>query len=235
MIQKRLRPHKMRYSVSESLKHKRANHLPGVISKTGVSSWVQVAIFFIIIAVGALIFLFIYDLLEPNQQVLYAALSLAYFVPPAGKETVIFVGLSQGLPLLHWCGTLWMFDILVCLAIMTNWWFFELLIKHIPPFPFFGIRRKKPHLYKTIVSLKSWYETLQQKTQQIQRRNYGKLLLFVLALFMFIPFQGTGALSTTIIATTLGLRKHTIFLVVTFGSLASIIAISLVYLGIIQL
>jgi len=225
----------MRYSVSESLKHKWNSRLLGVISKTGVSGWIQASIFFIIIAVGALIFLFIYDLLEPDQQVLYAALSLAYFIPPAGKETVIFVGLSQGLPLLHWCATLWMFDILVCLAIMTNWWFFELLITHIPPFPFIGIRRKKPHLYKTIVSLKNWYEKLQQTTQQIQRRNYGKLLLFMLALFMFIPFQGTGALSTTIIATTLGLRKHMIFLVVTLGSLVSILAISLVYLGIIQL
>jgi uncharacterized membrane protein len=202
---------------------------------TGISGWKQLAIFFLIIAVGALIFLFVYNLLDPDQQVLYAALSLAYFIPPAGKETVILVGLSQGLPLLHWCGTLWMFDILVCLAIMTNWWFLELFINHIPPFPFIGIRRQKPRLYKTTVSLKIWYEKLQRKTREIQRRNYGKLLLIMLALFMFIPFQGTGALSTTIIATTLGLRKRTILFVVTIGSFISILAISSVYLGIIQL
>jgi len=221
--------------VSNSLKHNRNNPLYIVNPASRISAWIQLAFFFIIIAVGALIFLFVYNLLTTDQQVLYAALSLAYFIPPAGKETVIFVGFSQGLPLLHWCATLWMFDILVCLAIMTNWWFFELLIKHIPPFPFIGIRRKKPHLYKTIVSLKIWYEKLQQKTHEIQRRNYGKLVVFVLGLFMFIPFQGTGALSTTIISTTLGLRKRTIFLVVTLGSLTSILAISFAYVGIIQL
>lgn len=221
--------------MSDSLNDNRKAINHNANTTTGISGWKQLAIFFLIIAVGALFFLFVYNMLDPDQQVLYAALSLAYFIPPAGKETVILVGLSQGLPLLHWCATLWMFDILVCLAIITNWWFLELFINHIPPFPFIGIRRRKPHFYKTTVSLKIWYQKLQRKTKEIQRRNYGKLLLFVLALFMFIPFQGTGAMSTTIIATTLGLRKRTILFVVILGSLISILAISAVYLGIIQL
>jgi uncharacterized membrane protein len=199
-----------------------------------LSGGIQVAIFFIIIIVGAVFFLFIYNLLNPDQQKWYAALSLAYFIPPAGKETVILVGLNRGLPILLWCSTLWVYDILVCIAIMTNWWFLELFIKHIPPFPFVGIRRKKPHFYKTIVSLKSWYEKLQRKTREIEKRNYGKLLLIVLAFFMFIPFQGTGAMSTTIIGTTLGLRKRTILFVVTVGSIVSILMISLIYIGIIR-
>jgi uncharacterized membrane protein len=199
-----------------------------------LSGGIQVAIFFIIIIVGAVFFLFIYNLLNPDQQKWYAALSLAYFIPPAGKETVILVGLNRGLPILLWCSTLWVYDILVCIAIMTNWWFLELFIKHIPPFPFVGIRRKKPHFYKTIVSLKSWYEKLQLKTREIEKRNYGKLLLIVLAFFMFIPFQGTGAMSTTIIGTTLGLRKRTILFVVTVGSIVSILMISLIYIGIIR-
>jgi uncharacterized membrane protein len=199
-----------------------------------LSGGIQLAIFFIIIIVGAVFFLFIYNLLNPDQQRWYAALSLAYFIPPAGKETVILVGLNRGLPMLLWCSTLWVYDILVCIAIMTNWWFLELFIKHIPPFPFVGIRRKKPHFYKTIVSLKSWYEKLQRKTREIEKRNYGKLLLIVLAFFMFIPFQGTGAMSTTIIGTTLGLRKRTILFVVTVGSIVSILMISLIYIGIIR-
>lgn len=225
----------MRYIVSDSLNDNRNTIRYTGNTTTGISGWKQLVIFFFIIAVGALFFLFVYNLLTPDQQVLYAALSLAYFVPPAGKETVILVGLSQGLPLLHWFATLWMFDILVCLGIMTNWWFLELFINHIPPFPFIGIRRKKPHFYKTTVSLKIWYTKLQRKTKEIQQRNYGKLLLFVLALFMFIPFQGTGAISTTIVATTLGLRKQKILFVVSLGSFISIFAISAVYLGIIQL
>ncbi|MBN1860109.1 MAG: small multi-drug export protein [Candidatus Thermoplasmatota archaeon] len=200
-----------------------------------VSGWLQLAIFFLIIALGILFFLSIYNLLTSDQQRWYTALSLAYFIPPAGKETVIFIGLSQGLPVLYWCLTLWIFDVLVCLAIMTNWWFLELLIKHIPSFPFFGIRRKKPHLYRTVVSLKQWYEKLHQKTREIELKHYGKLLLIVLAIFMFVPFQGTGAMSTTIIGTFLGLRKHTTFLVVIIGSFLSILLLTFISIGIIRL
>ena len=158
-----------------------------------------------------------------------------YFIPPAGKESVIFVGLTQNLPVLYWCTTLWVFDILACLAIMTNWWFLELFIKHIPPFPFIGLSRNKPHVYKTTVSLKLWYEKLHRKTREIERRNYGKLLIFVLTFFMFIPFQGTGALSTTVIGTILGLRKRIILFILAIGSLLSILALALISIGIIQL
>lgn len=199
-----------------------------------ITGWIQFAIFFIIIFIGALFFLFVYDQLPPDQQKWYAALSLAYFIPPAGKETVIFIGLSQNLPMMYWCSTLWVFDILVCVAIITNWWFLELFIRHIPPFPFIGIRRKKPHFYRTTVSLKLWYNKLQRKTREIEMKNYGKLLLIVLAFFMFIPFQGTGALSTTIIGTFLGLRRRTTFLTVAMGSFISILALSLFYNGILR-
>lgn len=200
-----------------------------------ISGWFQLAIFFFIIAAGAIFVVLVYHLLTPAQQQWYAALSVAYFIPPAGKETVIFIGLSQGLPVLLWCSTLWVFDILVCLAIMTNWWFFEVIITHIPPFPFLGIRREKPHCYKKIISLKIWYEKLHQRTRQIEMKHYGKLLLFVLALFMFVPFQGTGAMSTTIIGTFLGLRQRTTFFIVAAGSFLSILGMSLLSIGIIQL
>lgn len=220
-------------SRNDKLEKKKANNKR---KKTRIlSGWLQLAIFFFLIATGATFFIVIYYVLTPQQQQWYAALSLAYFIPPAGKETVIFIGLSQGLPILHWCSTLWVFDLLVCLAIMTNWWFLELIINHIPPFPFLGIRREKPHCYKKIISLNIWYKKLHIKTRQIEMKNYGKLLLFVLAFFMFVPFQGTGAMSTTIIGTFLGLRKRTTFFIVAMGSFLSILGISLISIGIIQL
>jgi uncharacterized membrane protein len=222
--------------VSDDNQEKRKKPTSGNLLKiTTASGKIQLAIFFIIIFVGAFFFLFVYDLLTPYQQGWYAALSLAYFIPPAGKETVILVGLSQGLPMFYWCSTLWVFDMLVCIGIITNWWFLELFIKHIPPFAFVGVRRKKPHFYKTTVSLEVWYVKLQRKTHEIEMRNYGKLLLVVLALFMFIPFQGTGAMSTTVIGTTLGLRKREIIAIVAIGSLLSILFITAIYIGLIQL
>ncbi|MBN1280076.1 MAG: small multi-drug export protein [Candidatus Thermoplasmatota archaeon] len=200
-----------------------------------LSRWIQLTIFLLIIGVGAAFFLYVYYSLAGEQQQWYAGLSLAYFIPPAGKETVIFVGLNRGLPFVAWVGTLWVFDLLVCVAIMTNWWIFELLIHHIPPFPFIGIRRKKPHVYRTVVSLKFWYEKLQRKTQEIERKYVGKVLLLMLMVFMFIPFQGTGAMSTTIIGTTLGLRKRTITCVVLLGSFLSILLVSSLYYGLFRL
>lgn len=195
----------------------------------------QFVIFLAITGSGALFFLMIYNLVSPDQQTWYAALSLAYFIPPAGKETVIIVGLNRGLPLLHWCLTLWVFDALVCIAIMTNWWILETLIAHIPSFPFPGLQKTKPHIIITPISVRAWYDALHQKTQEIQERKYGHLLPFVLIFFMFIPFQGSGAMATTIIGTTLGLRKDMIFFIVTTGSLVSILFISLVFMGIFRL
>ena len=195
-------------------------------SKKNVISRVKLLVGFIsIVTFGALFILIILYLLPPEQQKWYSALSLAYFFPPAGKETVIPLGLSQGLPILPWCITLFVFDLLVCAAFLTNWWLLEFLIAHIPPFPFLGIRRRKPHFYKTKISLKIWYEKLHKKTREIEHKKYGKLLPIALFFFMLVPFQGTGAMSTTIIGTWLGLRQRETLFIVSIGSFLSILLI----------
>jgi uncharacterized membrane protein len=128
------------------------------------------------------------------------------------------------------------FDLLACLAILTNWWLLELFISLIPTFPFIGIRwKQKPRVYKTKVSLKTWYDGLHRKTQVLEAKRYGKLLPFALFIFMFIPFQGTGAMSTTVIGTWLGFRFRETFLIVAMGSLLSIIFMILIVLGILRI
>ncbi len=196
---------------------------------------VQYSVFIVLIAVGILTFLIIFNLLPPEQQSWYSALCLAYFIPPAGKETVIPVGLSQGIPLEYWAVTLWIFDLLVSIIIITNWWIIELFIRHMPAFPFVGFRRSKPHWYSTRISLQVWYEKLHTKTVAIEARRYGKLLPVALLIFMFVPFQGTGAMSTTIIGTGLGLPHRQTFAIVALGSFLTIIFIILLYSGVVQL
>ncbi|MCJ7698001.1 MAG: small multi-drug export protein [Thermoplasmata archaeon] len=204
--------------------------------KKNVISRVKLLVVFVsIVAVGALLFLTILNLLTPDQQKWYSALSLAYFLPPAGKETVIPLGLSQGLPILPWCITLFFFDFLVCVAFLTNWWILEFLIAYIPPFPFVGIKRQKPHFYKKKISLKLWYEKLHKKTKEIEAKKYGKLLPIALFFFMLVPFQGTGAMSTTIIGEWLGLRQRETLIIVSIGSFLSILLVVAIYLGIVEI
>ncbi|MEM0493533.1 MAG: small multi-drug export protein [Candidatus Thermoplasmatota archaeon] len=195
----------------------------------------QFIIFLLIILVGILFFMFIYNTLPSEQQRWYITLSVAYFIPPMGKETVVIVGLNRGIPVLSWSTTLWLFDILVCLALITNWWIIEALIRAVPSFPFIGLKRRKPYIYKTRVSLETWYQRLHYRTARIQSRNYGKILPLMLLLFMFIPFQGTGAMSTTIICSLLGLHKRLTLLIVGLGSMLTILSFTLPYYAIINL
>ena len=204
----------------------------------------QIAFFFALLGAGLLFVWIVSKIITPEQWNWYWKLTIIYFIPPAGKESVIpaglglasSLGLGVKLPPFIWGLSLWIFDILACLAIITNWWLLELLISSIPAFPFIGIRlKKKPRVYRTKVSLKSWYDGLHRKTQALEAKRYGKLLPFALFIFMFIPFQGTGAMSTTIIGTWLGLRRRETILIVAFGSFLSILLMTLLYLGVLEI
>ncbi len=76
---------------------------------------------------------------------------------------------------------------------------------------------------------------MHRKTQALEAKKYGKLLPVALFIFMFIPFQGTGAMSTTIIGSWLGFRFRETFLIVAIGSLLSIIFMILISLGILRI
>jgi uncharacterized membrane protein len=195
----------------------------------------QFILFILIILIGMIFFAAVYYTLPSEQQGWYVTLSLAYFIPPMGKETIVIVGLNRGIPALQWCGTLWLFDVLVCIAFITSWWVIEVIIRAIPAFPFIGISRRKPHVYRTRISLELWYNKLHCKTERMQSRNYGKILPLMLLLFMFIPFQGTGAMSTTIICNLLGLNKRLTLLIVGLGSALTILLFTLTYYTIINL
>ena len=200
--------------------------------------------FFIILTIGGLFVWFISKMLSPPEWAWYWKLTIIYFIPPAGKETIIPAGLGIissfgiGVPLSPyiWGFSIFVFDLLTCLAILTNWWLLELFISLIPAFPFIGIRLKqKPKLYRIKVSLKIWYEGLHRKTQALEKKRYGKLLPFALFIFMFVPFQGTGAMSTTIIGTWLGFRFREIFLIIVIGSLISTVFMILISLGFLRI
>jgi len=152
----------------------------------------------------AFYFAFIFDYLPPEKEAKYSALTIAYLLPPAGKESIIPLMLSEqvGPPLPVWIvwSTIIIMDVISSAIIAYNWWFAEFIINHIP-------------------LLDKGYKILQNKAEKFKKR---KLLTISLLLFMIIPFQGTGGISTTILSRLLGVRaKKTIAIVFTGSAITT--------------
>lgn len=146
-------------------------------------------------------FIFISSILPAEASAKYSALVIAYFFPPAGKESIIPLMLSNqlGPPISPWIAgsTIVILDIISSAIIAYNWWFAELIINHI------GII-KRGYV---------WLHKRAEKFKKMKWINVGLLL------FMIIPFQGTGGISTTIISRLLGLSAKRTVAIVFAGSI----------------
>ncbi|NIU01781.1 MAG: hypothetical protein GWN01_13000 [Nitrosopumilaceae archaeon] len=123
---------------------------------------------------------------------------LAYIVPPFGKESVIPIGVSVGINPLLVVVSIAVLDFLSALFV---YWNYELLKSN-----------------KRIGSILSRIEKKSQNT--IKNRWFGKAWWLGVGLFMIVPFQGSGAISTTVIGRILGVRRK-IFVIIIAGSLLS--------------
>lgn len=176
----------------------------------------QLAKFGIICTSGALFFILMNQLMTEEQWRWYWKLICAYFLPPAGKETIIPLGLQLDMPQFLWCFSIWYFDLLVGLSVLANWWLVEIILRHSRLF-------------------RHSYDKLQKRISRIHHKKYGKLLPGLLLIFMLIPFQGSGAITTSILGSSLGFKRSEIFFIIALGSLISIIVITATYLGILKI
>ncbi|WP_214020472.1 small multi-drug export protein [Methanoculleus sp.] len=146
-------------------------------------------------------------LIEPYQQFLMiSGLLAAYFVPPAGKESIIPIAIVMGYP--WWLVTLVivLLDVAVSLFVVWN---FDLALK----IPLVG------RLLKSGMTVGRNYT----ETQPWLRR----FSTIGLVLFVFFPLQGTGAMNGAILGRLLGLEKARVLACVCAGSLASSLIIAL--------
>ena len=145
-------------------------------------------------------FVFVSSILPPNAAAKYTGLVIAYFFPPAGKESVIPLMLSNqlGPPISPWIvgSTIIILDVISSAIIAYNWWFAEFIINHIS-------------------ILQRGYKWLQERAKKFKKARW---LDMALLLFMIIPFQGTGGISTTIVARLLGLPARKTVAIVMAGS-----------------
>tara|TARA_B100000686_G_scaffold246916_1_gene256400 strand:- start:286 stop:3627 length:3342 start_codon:yes stop_codon:yes gene_type:complete len=138
-----------------------------------------------------------------------SGLMFLYFVPPMGKESVIPIGIAQGIPWATLAFSIAFVDIVVCLFLIWN---FDLAKK----LPFVGSGIKRVQLKgASILESMPWVE---------------RLTFFGIVIFVMIPFQGSGAFAGTILGRAVGLSVPAVLGAVTLGALVGscLIALSIV-------
>ena len=155
-------------------------------------------------------FLLLVFLLSEKDFLNMSSLMLLYFVPPLGKESVIPIGIAQGIPWTVLAFSIAFVDIVVCLFLIWN---FDLAKKL--PFIGSGIRRMQLK-GASILETMPWVE---------------RLTFFGIVVFVMIPFQGSGAFAGTILGRSVGLSVTSNLLAVGMGALIGsvLIALSVIY------
>ena len=146
-------------------------------------------------------------LIEPYEQFLIiSGLVAAYFVPPAGKETIIPLAVVLGYP--WWLITLVIFllDVAVSLFVVWN----------------FDLALKIPLIGRLLESGMTIGRNYTESQPWLRRFSTIGLILFV-----FFPLQGTGAMNGAILGRLLGLEMGRVFACVCTGSLASCLIFAL--------
>jgi len=139
-----------------------------------------------------------------------SGLMFLYFIPPMGKESVIPIGIAQGIPWGVLAFSIAFVDIVVCLFLIWN---FDLAKK----LPFIGSGIKRVQLKgAAILESMPWVE---------------RLTFFGIVIFVMIPFQGSGAFAGTILGRAVGLSISAVLGAVGIGALigSALIALSVVY------
>ncbi|KAA0015053.1 MAG: hypothetical protein FE041_00965 [Thermoplasmata archaeon] len=158
----------------------------------------------------AFYFVFVFDYLPVELEAKYGALTIAYFIPPAGKESIIPLMLGAQIPPWIVGSTIVIMDVICASIVAYNWWFVEFIINHIP-------------------LLSRGYVWLQKKAEGFKRK---KLITLSLVIFMIIPFQGSGGISTPIIARLLGVKAKKAVAIVLTGSTITTTLFILSWLGV---
>ena len=145
-------------------------------------------------------------MIGPETTVHIIELIIAYLIPPMGKEIIIPIGVTIfGIDPLVMALSITFWDVTVAFFLLWNFGFIRLV-------PVLG----------------SWVARAEEKSGGIlKRKSWVRRLAFLgLTLFIFIPFQGSGAIMGTILGNLMGMRPLYIVLAVFVGTLTSTIIIA---------
>lgn len=143
----------------------------------------------------------------PAERILVlGGLMVTYFIPPAGKESLIPIGIGLGLPGWLIALTLTLLDLITALFVIMNF----SLITRVP--------RLGPWITRTTSAGTGF---LDRQPWMARWRVAG------VALFMMLPLQGTGGIGAPLVGLMAGLTPGQILLAVGVGSAAGSLAIAL--------
>jgi hypothetical protein len=130
----------------------------------------------------------------------------AYLLPPAGKETVIPVGIALGIPWWYMALAIVMIDIIAGLFMALN----------------FDIAYRIPLIGPLLADLT-------KKTKQFLSDHhwFASLWFFAIVLMVMVPFFGSGGIRGSIAGKLLGLGTPLTFLAILTGSLIGCFSIAL--------
>ena len=144
--------------------------------------------------------------LPPPDFPVMLGLMVAYLLPPAGKETVIPLGIALGIPWWYMALSIAMIDIETGLFMALN---FDIAYR----IPFFGPR----------------LSDLTKKTKQVlgDHRWIASLWFFAIVLMVMVPVLGSGGVRGSIAGKLLGMNTLLVFLAILAGALIGCFGIAL--------
>jgi len=155
---------------------------------------------------GALLLLVLFFTHSYQEFLVLAGLLFVYLVPPAGKETVIPVGIGLGVPWWLIAACTVTVDLCCSLFVALN---LDLTLKIPVLGPFLG---KFMAGGRAFLNARPWLERL----------STAGLIIFVI-----VPFQGSGGVNATILGRVMGFTAQRAVGCVLFGSFVSSYAIAL--------
>jgi uncharacterized membrane protein len=157
-------------------------------------------------ALGIPYLILLYFAMPYEQWLVMGGLMIAYIVPPAGKESVIPIGIAVGFPWWLMAFTIALLDILTGIFMALN---FDIALK--------------------IPGLGGWIKRFIANGEQFfARRPWLERFYFTgVVLFVMFPLQGTGGVGATLVGRMMGLSPARVLLAITIGAFAGCTIIAL--------
>lgn len=144
--------------------------------------------------------------LPPEKSLILGGLMMVYYIPPAGKESIIPLGIGLGIPWWMMATSLALLDVITSLFMILN----------------FGLALRIPVLGPWISRFLMTGGTFMQKHPWLSRWS-----VIGVAFFVFLPLQGTGGVGATIVGMMAGLSPGKILLAIGIGATAECLMFAL--------
>lgn len=158
---------------------------------------------FLIVSVQVIV---LYITLPYTLFLLMIGLIVAYILPPAGKESIIPIGIALGIPWWYMAVSIAMIDIETCLFMVLN----------------FDLVYKIPYLGNLLTKITDKTRTFFTRHPWLVGLNFAAVVLMVM-----VPVLGSGGVRGSIAGKLLGMNNYLIFLAVLSGTLIGCFGIAL--------